>query len=429
MKLEFVNHASVIFDYDGVVLITDPWYKGVVVNNGWDLLVESKFQTSDFEKITHIWFSHEHSDHFVPKLLNEISAEFRSKITVLYQKTIDKKVISYCKNKLNFKEVIELEKDNFFSLSENFKIKCYPHFSGDSWLYISTPHVKILNLNDCIVKEPEQALNIRNKIGDVDILLTQFGYANKIGNPNDIVLRKNAAKEKLNRIKIQLEILKPKYILPFASFSIFCNQDNSYMNNEQVTVNKVFDYVTNNFDVDPIILYPGDSWCFGEDCNFSKALKLYENSYSNISNYSFIKSESVTFEELFTNSIIYGKRLVNKNPSAKRLINKIKTIFFILDLNISVVFLGEFGFKKINIEKEKCDVIISSDSLNYILKFEWGGYTCVGNARYFTTKFGDIYKFDLLNKISDLNNQNLEFQWELPNFFNRIIVKLSSLLR
>jgi len=66
MKIEFVNHASVIFYHNNIHLITDPWFNGAVFHNGWDLLAKTKFEYSNFEKISHIWISHEHPDHFTP---------------------------------------------------------------------------------------------------------------------------------------------------------------------------------------------------------------------------------------------------------------------------------------------------------------------------------------------------------------------------
>ena len=70
--ITFVNHASVIFSHKNIRLMTDPWIFGNAFNNGWSLLSESKFTIEDFDKITHIWFSHEHPDHFHPLVLKTI---------------------------------------------------------------------------------------------------------------------------------------------------------------------------------------------------------------------------------------------------------------------------------------------------------------------------------------------------------------------
>ena len=137
---------------------------------------------------------------------------------------------------LKFKNVIEMNPNDFISLSDEFKIKCVPNGTYDSWFYAKIGNKKILNINDCMVDSISQAKIIKKIIDDVDILLTQFGYASWVGDPDDIELRKNASIEKLKRIQIQAKIFQPKFIIPFASFVKFCHKDNSYMN-DQMNIN------------------------------------------------------------------------------------------------------------------------------------------------------------------------------------------------
>ena len=89
--ITFVNHASVIFSYKKIRLITDPWLFGSAFNNNWDLISKSKMQTDDFESITHIWFSHEHPDHFNPANI----PLFGKNKNFIFQKTKDKRVVNF----------------------------------------------------------------------------------------------------------------------------------------------------------------------------------------------------------------------------------------------------------------------------------------------------------------------------------------------
>ena len=120
--ITFVNHASVIFSHKNIRLMTDPWIFGNAFNNGWSLLSESKFTIEDFDKITHIWFSHEHPDHFHPLVLKTIPENFRKKITVLFQYTLDHRVAKKCKE-LKFKQIIEMKPDELVKLDNEFEIK------------------------------------------------------------------------------------------------------------------------------------------------------------------------------------------------------------------------------------------------------------------------------------------------------------------
>ena len=270
--ITFVNHASVILSHNNIKLITDPWIFGSAFNNGWDLISKSKFSIDDFENITHIWFSHEHPDHFNPSVLKKIPEDIRNKITILFQDTLDHRVANLCE-KLNFKSVIEMKPEEYVSLSEDFQIKCVPNGTYDSWFYAKIGNKKILNINDCMVDSTSQIKIIKKQIDDVDILLTQFGYASWVGDPEDIKLRKYASIEKLNRIKIQSDFIKPKFIIPFASFVKFSNVDNNYMNDEMNTISSVEEYIINNTNSTPIILYPGDKWIISENHENTNAIK------------------------------------------------------------------------------------------------------------------------------------------------------------
>lgn len=89
IQIEFVNHSSFVVHANSIQLLIDPWLAGRVFNNGWDIISSSAFGVEDFKRITHIWFSHEHPDHFHPPSLNLIDPDSRENITVLFQETID----------------------------------------------------------------------------------------------------------------------------------------------------------------------------------------------------------------------------------------------------------------------------------------------------------------------------------------------------
>ncbi len=150
MKITWVNHASFIIEHETIKLIADPWIEGTAFDNGWTHLSKSVMKYEDFADITHIWFSHEHPDHFCPQNLSKIPQEYRKRITVLFQSTTDRKVAAYCK-KAGFGTVIEMEEDKYYSISEHVQCLCNSFFDGDSWLYIKTDTCKLLNINDCVV--------------------------------------------------------------------------------------------------------------------------------------------------------------------------------------------------------------------------------------------------------------------------------------
>tara|TARA_Y100000996_G_scaffold57610_1_gene38987 strand:+ start:4885 stop:6216 length:1332 start_codon:yes stop_codon:yes gene_type:complete len=409
--IKFVNHASVILSHKDVKLITDPWIFGNAFNDGWELLSKSKFTLDDFENITHIWFSHEHPDHFNPFVLNQIPENFRKNITILFQNTLDHRVAKKCKQ-LNFKKIIEMDSQNFISLNDEFKIKCVPNGTYDSWFYAKIGDKKILNINDCMVDSIQQAKIVKNLIDDVDILLTQFGYASWVGDPEDTQLRKDASFEKLNRIKIQAKIFQPKFIIPFASFIRFCHHDNFYMNNEMNTIENVHSFIQENTDSFPIVLYPGDEWLGNDQIDNTIAIEKYNvDSQKNLELK--VSNNIVKFEQLEKLAFSYIKKIKERNNwnfvKFLHYINFFKiTNIFLTDLDASFSFDLINGLKKSKTHKSKVDIITDSDSLSFALSWDYGMDTLFVNAR-FRTSGGQIMNFFRLFLIGTLNNNGRTF--------------------
>ena len=102
--IEFVNHASALISFGKIGILSDPWYSKSVFHHGWRLLYENENQYINevLDRTTHIYISHEHPDHFNPPffLTDEVKEKIiKKRIVFLFQKTKDKRVISFLKNK------------------------------------------------------------------------------------------------------------------------------------------------------------------------------------------------------------------------------------------------------------------------------------------------------------------------------------------
>lgn len=409
MEIEFVNHASVVLHQDDIHLICDPWLEGRVFHNGWQHHSRTVFSYQDFARITHIWFSHEHPDHFFPPNVKSIPEEFRRRITVLYQRTRDQKVVEFCRG-LNFREVIELPPHEEVALSPNCTI-VNGAIEHDSWLYVVTPDARLLNTNDCVTRTPASAEALRSKVGPVDVLLTQFSYAGYAGNADQPEKRREAVRAKYEQMKLQIRTLQPKMCVPTASFVWFCHEENFYMNDEINPIEKVVDFLRDE-DVTPVVLYPGDRWQPGAPHDPASAVARYRKDISTlITRENTIRSKTVPLENLQEAAAKFIARLRGKDWFAHCLLGFFPLHIFLTDLRQSVTLSVRSGLRPTHTPESGAHLKISSEVLDYCLKMDWGFETTMINARFQVNRPSDYQRINYYVSVADtMNHQDSSFQ-------------------
>ena len=408
--------------------MNDPYLSGSAFNNGWNLLQE--FDHKEYlEDITHICFSHEHPDHFSIPFLKSIDESKRTKITIIYQQTFDKRVKNFCQ-KLGY-QFLEFENLIEKQIEENFSITIGKVPFYDSWINYKVNGKNILNVNDCVIENPSVANQIKKNIKKVHTLLTQFSYASYIPENE----QKEKALKCLENIKIQDEILKPNFIIPFASFIYFSNTQNRFMNKNINTIEKTYDYLTKNCNSNPIILAPNEIWNLQIKDN-KKSLLFWKNLYDNLDNLDYYEEKNLyKLNELTDKSEKYIEKVYKKNNSfILKILYKLKILspvnIFISDLNIYLNFsiidgLTDISENKLNDNYVKMD----SNSLAFIFDYEYGLDTLLVNARFETFK---TYKNNLIKSfaIGALNNTGRYmrfrdlFKYLNINFIERTFKKL-----
>jgi len=408
MNIEFVNHASFIVEHKGIRMISDPWLFGSAFHNGWDLLCNYDYDFSKFSDITHIWFSHEHPDHFSPAVLKKIDPEHRKEITVLFQETKDGKVIKFCKG-LGFKTQ-ELKNHSKVELIPGFSVQCGKVLYFDSWLCLYLDDKKILNINDCMVDGDIKAADVKKHTGEVDLLFTQFSYSAWKGAPEDKHIRIASAKSKLEVMKTQMQALAPVYTIPFASFIYFSHEENKYLNDAINKPPQAAQAIKEGGSI-PIVLYPGDNWEFGSAWDNSIAIDKYESDYNQIANKKFHSAEkSLTEEELTSASRAYVSKLKkNNNFFLVRMLKALGLYGFFKPFDVYIYDQDKgYTFDIINglvrnADKNNYDVRMHSEALDYVFKFDWGYDTLTVNGR-FEASLDGFAKMSKNLGIGPLNN-------------------------
>ena len=435
-SIEFVNHASVLIKYGKTGILSDPWYSEPVFHNGWRLIYENgeDYINKVLENTSHIYISHEHPDHFNPsyllkdKIKNKI---IKNKIIFLFQKTKDRRVVNFLEMK-GFR-CLELDQ-NKHKIDDNIEVQIVKHDFYDSSISIKTPDTKILNLNDCPLRDTSEIKKFRKKFGTFDLLLTQFSYAAWKGGEKGKVFRENAAKEKLQDIYNQSKILNCKQVIPFASFIYFSNKINFYMNDSVNTPKNVHNYLKNK-SINSIIMKPGEKQIINNIKQDKSSLDFWDDKYQfskEIKDLDYYK-KSNTLEEIQKNFINYQKKIFSKNSKFLiYLIHKLNFLGAFQKLNI--LFLDnkenyEYSiFSGVNKTNNKnYDISMHSESLSFIFKNEFGFDTLTVNGC-FECEPKNFSKVSKSLAIGSLNAMGLKLNLGIIFKMNIILLFLKKLI-
>jgi UDP-MurNAc hydroxylase len=407
-EIEFVNHASFIFDCGSVRMICDPWLGGPAFNHGWRLLSPTSLRRDRFESITHLWWSHQHPDHFSPHDVRSIDPAFRARIATLYQQTRDKKVIRFSRA-LGFKDVTELPDRRWYRLSDDLTIMCGKWDDRDSWLALRSRDTTVLNLNDCFVSTREQADEIVRCVGDVDVLMTQFSYANWAGNPDDPAARRKEAELKLREIRIQRQAIKPEIIIPFASFVWFSHEENFYHNAEMNRVGAIAGWIEQELGCTAVVLYPGDRWRIGSRRDWRPAAARYDGDFTAmLAAGPADRSDPVSADRIIRAMRVFLKRVKQRNP-AIGLVPGLRTSAYVTDLNRAFL-LSLSGLEEVPPDTD-VDLQLTSDSLYFALQTPWGANALAVNGRFSVPPKGNRDRFFRFFRAADLNDHGFAFDY------------------
>ena len=181
MKIKLINHACALIESDNVRIITDPWLKGRIFDNGWSL-VDTSYKL-DYNSFDYVWLSHEHPDHFSPKSFCENEISNKKKIIIQDRKN-DKKLEKFFSAKKY--DILKIPQKGQLKLSNKVRLLGGISKSFDSWVAITNGDKTVLNLNDCIdFSDISQIRKIKATVGHIDVLMIQFSFANWTGNPGD----------------------------------------------------------------------------------------------------------------------------------------------------------------------------------------------------------------------------------------------------
>jgi hypothetical protein len=427
VRIEWINHASYVLESGGVRLVADPWIDGRAFDDGWAHLTPTRFRYEDFENVTHIWFSHEHPDHFSPSNVRKIPESARRKITVLYQRTRDRKIVTFCE-KAGFARVVELPPREWFELARGVEVMNAAVGNDDSWLAVRADGKLLLNLNDCVIRKETQCAEIRGLLGGaaVDVLLTQFSYANWSGNPGDLATHRAAAAEKLRCVQMQTKAFAARDVIPFASFVWFCHAENWFHNEGANRVDEAHAAIASLGGPRSVVLFPGETWHAGAPHDSAASIGRYRPEYERVfAKPPLVTSPPVGMDALREQAAAFTARLLSTNGRLFRIARRRNpfpaALVRVEDHGVHAELSLQQGLVPVPAPTRPADVAASSSALSYAFLHDWGGGTLHVNGRYTAPTGGDPQRLFLYFELSGANNRGVTF----PSLFvQRLVARL-----
>jgi len=387
--IRFINHASFMVSRGETALVCDPWIAGTAFDDGWRLIVETDHPA--LEAVTHIWYSHEHPDHFSIGFLRGIPESRRGQIEVLYQRTADKRVVGFCR-KLGYR-VRELDDGEGVTLGDDIRLTIGKVPFYDSWGLIETPDYRLLNSNDCILEKPERLKLIKRHVDACDIVFTQFSYANWQDSRRNPAARRALAADKLNRIRLQCEAFRARFVVPFASFVYFSHAENDYMNADINTPEAAVRYIAQHCNAQPVLLEPNEQWDGRTPKPNASAIAYWKEKYAAaLASDKQQPGPSIPIPALAQKAAAMIERVRAKNNylliRAMHLCRILRPAAFLLvDQDRAVTFDWVHGLRPLG-DVPGDAIQIHSSSLAFILDHDFGVDTVNVNARFETDVAG-----------------------------------------
>lgn len=167
-KITVVTNATLLIQWNGINILTDPWIEGPAIYGSWVHYPPSTIKISDLPKIDFIFVTHEHSDHFNIETLSKFDKNIPIYVPHFGNGRLSERV-----KELGFKKVITMPSGQMINLNDEIKSISFKSESlwNDSISYLQLGNFKILNVNDAGFN-----WKIPKLIPEVDLVCSAFSF-------------------------------------------------------------------------------------------------------------------------------------------------------------------------------------------------------------------------------------------------------------
>ena len=365
MKFEFIGNACGIFyGSKGTKILCDPWIVNGVFEGSWFHYPPLKTKISDLQNVDAIYVSHIHPDHFDDRYFN-FSKDIKIILLDEGPNFLKKKLLSR-----GYKNLLEIKNNETKDFNE-FKLTIFKPFAShiyeesfignliDSAIAFEDNNITAINFNDN-TPTGDACKFLKDRFHNLDLAMINYNAAgpypscfDNLSKEQKKIEHEKILKRNFNHVYEMLEILKPKYVLPFAGSYVLGGKNvikNEYLGT--TTWDECADFLNKKNMSTKVI-------CMRENQLFDLSQKKLSSNYERIDTgemkkyFEKIKDEKYVYEK--DDKVDLVKLQKDLELAKKNLINKISK--FNVDIKSNVV---------IKINNKDLKVIEGKDSDRYL---------------------------------------------------------------
>jgi UDP-MurNAc hydroxylase len=410
MRINMVGHASVVIGTSAGNILCDPWLLGKAFNNSWSLRPAPVLPGELLGEVDYLWISHEHPDHFSVPTLRSFPAEFKARVTVLFQKKNSAKIFDAMRG-WGYANFTALPDRTFVPLSDQCRLICYQVGMLDSALAVVDGSESVVNLNDADMPHAD-LLSLRKRIGAPSLLLNQFSIAGFDGYLNAAEALERSARLKLDSMLAAHRALGASFTLPFASFIYFSATDNRFINAHANSISRV----ARMFEAageELVVLRPGEVWISGSPHDNRPAVAELQAAHDSLEQASYDAPPLVALAELEAAFGRFYAGIHRHYPALLR--RRIGTLRWrITDLGVTVATDFISGSFRTVADAPSADIEVCSQPLHHGFTTPFGFETLAVSGRFRVLQNRPRWRY--LKIVSILNNQQVYLA--VPYVFN-----------
>lgn len=262
MHIEYVTHASLLFDDGKTRLLTDPFYFFEKLIASFICHYPDRDLSPDyFPQLDFVFCSHIHDDHCHKKTLLALQNKISCILLPAHQSHFEKKIRGY-----GFRNIAFLENEKTRLFPNGLKLTCFHDKNRvDTALIVEWDGKTFLHQNDCRLDAPAfQRMADRFKIdfaffphtGNQEL----FPLLLSLSDTEWLALSREREDEGLHGFIESLKILKPKCVIPYSFTIAYHNHDQIKLNAYNRTTPVEFQKILKKEmpEVKTLILQPGD---------------------------------------------------------------------------------------------------------------------------------------------------------------------------